>query len=245
MKTVLIYVDTSKEVGVLNTIYANRSGAIFRALASGFLCWVDCPLMVASSADNQRMNDPIESASTRASICPMPSISTRTTSPILSHGFPGRNAAKPPGVPVAITSPGSSVNAVTFTRVALPEMLKHNYSPDHHLARGHQADGLVEVLPKGAELPAFLEVDQSRDGLVDNYDDYLAGGAKIYLGQDDDLDRALADFDLKVRTPWRRAELPLGDRGYFRRSTSGMIIRSLSTDRSSNRNRLTPKGYSV
>ena len=44
---------------------------------------------------------------------PIPSISTRTTSPTFSSpsGNGWRTAPMPAGVPVAITSPGSSVNA--------------------------------------------------------------------------------------------------------------------------------------
>jgi len=52
------------------------------------------------------------SATTPFSSVPSPSISTRTTSPIESS-FGGFIAMPtPPGVPVATTSPGSSVNAV-------------------------------------------------------------------------------------------------------------------------------------
>ena len=44
----------------------------------------------------------------------------------------------------------------------------------HHLAGGHQIDGIVEGAPEGAEVPVLLELDQPVEGVVDLVDRHVA-----------------------------------------------------------------------
>ena len=66
---------------------------------------------MTASSGGERPPSGTCSWTTSFSIAPSPSISTRTRSPGFSHGRPSIAAAIPDGVPVAITSPGSSVHA--------------------------------------------------------------------------------------------------------------------------------------